>query len=142
MNWQKVAFSTALCTICAAFVLADTVPRLGGSREIVKAWVNFDGTQCTGGPGGNECLIRDSYNVKRVVFNPAQPEYTIEWMRRFANDSYVFVALANDISTRLDVPVTPTSAIVQTVNAGGQLSTAAVINVIAIGTLAEAQTGE
>jgi hypothetical protein len=63
-------------------------------------------------------------------------------MRRFANDSYVFVAMANDISTRLDVPVTPTSAIVQTVNAGGQLSTAGVINVIAIGTLAEAQPGE
>jgi hypothetical protein len=57
------------------------------SESLPKAWVNFDGTDCTGGAGGNECTIRDSFNVAKVT-RVATGQYTIYWDRDFANAGY------------------------------------------------------
>lgn len=36
-------------------------------KSLATAWVNFDWTNCTGWAWANECVIKDSYNVNKVI---------------------------------------------------------------------------
>ncbi len=113
-------------------------PKMGGSPEMIKAWVNFDGLDCTNGVSGDECIIRDAFNVLRVRAQDiagGQIQYIIEWKKQFKNENYVAVATSNNVSTKLDVPYLPESIVIQTFTANNFSGPTSRVNVIAIGNL-------
>ncbi|KKK91721.1 hypothetical protein LCGC14_2710130, partial [marine sediment metagenome] len=60
------------------------------AKSLPKAWVNFDGTSCsgTGGSCGTAiCPIRDSFNVE-CVNRVGLGDYVVYWDRDFVDASY------------------------------------------------------
>lgn len=47
----------------------ELVTRLNSINEksLATAWVSFNGNSCTWGVWANECTIRDSYNINKVI---------------------------------------------------------------------------
>ena len=80
------------------------------SEALPKAWVNFDGTSCSG-TGGScvtaSCTIRGSFNVE-CVDRVATGDYVVYWDRDFADANYVvsyirnYVSNANQYATFID----------------------------------------
>ncbi len=73
--WLAYSAWTSITTVNSWDVLSSTklneiINRLNSINEksLATAWVNFDGTSCTWW-AWNECTIRDSYNINKVVRN-------------------------------------------------------------------------
>ncbi|MDD2871258.1 MAG: hypothetical protein PHS49_04670 [Candidatus Gracilibacteria bacterium] len=56
-------------------------------KSLPTAWVNFNGTSCTGGVGGNECVIKDSYNINKVT-RITTGKYNIYFQNIMDNTNY------------------------------------------------------
>jgi hypothetical protein len=89
------------------------------STQVVKAWVNFNGTTNTGG----NCDIRASYNVTDVDDN-GTGDYTVNFTTAFSDANYCIVTMAspaassdiNNFLTTRDVTYLPTTSNVRLAN--------------------------
>lgn len=74
ISWVSYAAWTSLSTETDWSILNATkwnavINRLNSinQKSLATAWVNFDWTSCTWWAWSNECTIRDSYNVSKVI---------------------------------------------------------------------------
>jgi len=65
------------------------------SKQLCKAWVNFDGTTNTAG----KCTIADSYNVTSVA-NPSNGYYNITFTTSLASANYAVVGTSASTVTQ------------------------------------------
>ena len=76
--------STAWSSLAYFPLLSDVSAKLtGDTKQLCKAWVNFDGTTNVGG----FCTIRDSYNVTSVTDN-GTGDYTINFTNAMSDANY------------------------------------------------------
>lgn len=105
--WTSLQDETTWTTITATKWNA-IIDRLNSidQKSIATAWVNFDWTTCTWW-AGNECSIKDSYNILKVVklatwqyvvyftSNMDNVNYSISWIVAY-NATYQWAIMTND----------------------------------------------
>jgi hypothetical protein len=70
--------------------------------NILSAWVNFDGTSCSGGAGANECTIGSKFNILKVV-RTGTGLYEVYFATPFASTNYVVAGSAQPAYLELGV---------------------------------------
>lgn len=119
--------ATAAFTSTATFTMTQSsIPAANAiyADNVLKGWVNFSGTGCTGGASGADCTINGGFNVTRVQ-RTAIGAYDVYWYRTFANTNYApaFVCSRSGASImpcyRSSTPLSTTKAAINCCNYDG-----------------------
>lgn len=100
--------------------------------NILRAWVNFDGTSCTSGAGSNECTIGSEFNIEKVV-KTSTGVYEVYFETDFSSTNYVVAGTATACFVELGVVSTGKVEIVTDHHSSLSRHNATNVNIMAIG---------
>ena len=100
--------------------------------NIIRAWVNFDGTSCSGGAGANECTIGSKFNIEKVV-RTSTGAYEVYFATDFISTNYVVAGTATACFLELGVVNTGKVEIVTNHHSTLLRQNATKVNIMAIG---------
>lgn len=101
-NWEVLDASTINNLIDNQKDL-DTRLNAINTKSLATAWVNFDWTNCTWWAWLNECIIRDSFNISKVIRNSIW-QYTVNFSTPMINVNYSAVAAMSLVSSSAEHP--------------------------------------
>lgn len=100
--------------------------------NIVRAWVHFNGTSCSGGAGNNECTIAADFNVEKVI-RISTGYYEVYFETDFSSANYVVSGTARAAYLELGDQYTNKVSFVTNYYSSGNRNDSVQVNIMAIG---------
>lgn len=100
--------------------------------NIIRAWVHFNGTSCSGGAGSNECTIGADFNVEKVI-RISTGYYEVYFETDFSSANYVVTGTARAAYLELGDQYTNKVSFVTNYYSNGSRNDSVQVNIMAIG---------